>query len=305
MTTTWNPSDKSANVTLSGSNLIATITSGTNQGVRSTISHSTGKWYAEFKNCFFSTTPSSSSRGGVGIADSTYSLTAGPGSDNIHSAWVIQPPTVIVGNASKIAGAIATAITTSVTIGVAVDVDNHLVWFTENGTTWNNGGTANPATGVGGFSLVGTATMGPAIFLAAWLRWSLDGAPQDTATLNGGGSAFTFSVPSGFSNWDGVTSETGTIAMTLLGITQAMAAISGASANLSMTLPGIQMAGNVVVEEIVISMTLPKATFSAAAMSGEYGTIAMTLGKPTMQAYGEQLPPAGAGSFYSWWFMGA
>ena len=200
--TTWNTADKSGSVTLSGGSKTATTTS-TNQGVRSNVGWSAGKHYAEFMNCFFSTVPSSSSRGGIGIADSTYSLTSGPGSDNTHSAWVIQPPTVLVGNGTRTAGAIGTALGTTVTSGVALDMDGKLVWFTEDGSTWNNGGTANPATGVGGFSLAGAATLGPVAYLAAWLRWN-GGSPNDNATLNGGDTAFAFSIPSGFSMWNPV-----------------------------------------------------------------------------------------------------
>lgn len=45
---TWNPSDKSTLVTLSGGNLIADMTSAaSNYFVRSTIGKSTGKWYWE------------------------------------------------------------------------------------------------------------------------------------------------------------------------------------------------------------------------------------------------------------------
>lgn len=45
---TWNPSDKSANVTLSNGNLTATITANTAfYGARATIGKSSGKWYWE------------------------------------------------------------------------------------------------------------------------------------------------------------------------------------------------------------------------------------------------------------------
>lgn len=196
--TTWNPSDISASVTLSGSNKIATCTA-TNQGARSLNGKSAGKWYAEFSNCLFSSVPALSSRGGVGVADSTYSLTTGPQSDNTHSAWV-QRDEISVGNGTRSAAAIAFPITTSTVIGVALDQSGALIWFTTDGATWNNGGTANPATGVGGYSLAGAATLGPNAFLAAWLRWN--GGPNDAATLNGGDTAFSFSIPSGFLAWN-------------------------------------------------------------------------------------------------------
>lgn len=45
--TTWNSADKTANVTLSGSDLIATTTAVGTSGVRSTYGHSSGVWYFE------------------------------------------------------------------------------------------------------------------------------------------------------------------------------------------------------------------------------------------------------------------
>ena len=45
--TTWNASDKTANVTLSGGNLTATTTAVGTSGVRSTYGHSSGVWYFE------------------------------------------------------------------------------------------------------------------------------------------------------------------------------------------------------------------------------------------------------------------
>jgi len=45
--TTWNPSDKTVNVTLSGSDLVATTSGYSSGGVRSVIGKSSGKWYWE------------------------------------------------------------------------------------------------------------------------------------------------------------------------------------------------------------------------------------------------------------------
>ena len=68
---TWNPSDKSANITLSGGNLVAT---GVGDGAaRSTISKSAGKWYWEV------TVTSAVSGLAVGAGNSSDILTASPG----------------------------------------------------------------------------------------------------------------------------------------------------------------------------------------------------------------------------------
>lgn len=54
--TTWNPSDKSAAVTLSGGNLTAALTNGGAGGmVRAVAGKSTGKWYYECKVDAFAT----------------------------------------------------------------------------------------------------------------------------------------------------------------------------------------------------------------------------------------------------------
>lgn len=45
--TTWNPSDKTSNVALSGGNLVATTSGFAGSGVRSVIGKSSGKWYWE------------------------------------------------------------------------------------------------------------------------------------------------------------------------------------------------------------------------------------------------------------------
>src|SRR3990172_9026223 len=64
--TTWNPSDKSANLTLSAGDLTVTATSSTSAGVRSVSGKRTGKWYVEFTCTTF---PSGGSNA-VGLASS-------------------------------------------------------------------------------------------------------------------------------------------------------------------------------------------------------------------------------------------
>lgn len=72
MATTWNPSDKTANVTLSSGDLQASALPNTNgqQAVRATISHNSGKYYFETNLSVIGSNTNST----VGIADSTSSL---------------------------------------------------------------------------------------------------------------------------------------------------------------------------------------------------------------------------------------
>lgn len=75
------------------------------------------------------------------------------------------------------------------TIGIAV-IGGNGIWWTadQSGATWNAGGTANPATGVGGFNI---APMGD-----VYLAYNVKNTEQ--VTINFGATAFKYSVPAGF-----------------------------------------------------------------------------------------------------------
>ncbi len=77
--TTWNPSDKSALIALSGGNLVATNThKGATALVRSVASKATGKFYIEFVS-------TSDGAHTLGIANSTQSLSTDVGHDGNNS----------------------------------------------------------------------------------------------------------------------------------------------------------------------------------------------------------------------------
>lgn len=187
---TWNPADKDADITLSSGNTIAT-TNGTGvTGVRDTASHTTGKYYGEFTS-----QSTMSSFYGLGLATSAWNFNAvdGLGGDTVSVAWAING-TVYINNNSIGTAEAATA--SGTVISMAVDLDAKLIWFRVNGGNWNNSGSANPATGAGGFALTG---------LSAGAFFSAFG---DTGVVGDGvlwtGSApFAESVPSGFSAWGG------------------------------------------------------------------------------------------------------
>ena len=60
---------------------------------------------------------------------------------------------------------------------------------------WNNSGTANPATGVGGIS---SGVAGPYYASAS------SSSASTSYTANFGASAFSFTMPSGFTSWNGL-----------------------------------------------------------------------------------------------------
>jgi hypothetical protein len=80
-------------------------------------------------------------------------------------------------------------------LGIAVDLTAHLVWCRRNAGPWNNNGSANPATAVGGFTC-------PAVALAPCVCFVGTGtAINDAYTANFGAPAYANAAPSGFGNW--------------------------------------------------------------------------------------------------------
>ena len=80
---------------------------------------------------------------------------------------------------------------------LAIDLVNSRAWVRLNGGNWNNSGTANPTTNVGGVNISGLFPTNPA-FAAMTTEQIL----SPLATVNFGASAFSFAVPSGFAAWD-------------------------------------------------------------------------------------------------------
>lgn len=186
--TTWNSSDKSANLTLSGSNLTVTSTSAASAGVRSVTGKRTGKWYVEF-TC---TTFASGGSNAVGVACSYRA---------IDSIWSGE------GIAANANGTIyLNFVNTGLSIGaiaggdiicMAVDLPNRRVWFRKNGGSWNaTSGSAYDPT---------DATTGALMPTAAQYLGMGSSTSGNVVTANVGGTAFTYSVPSGYSSgWDDV-----------------------------------------------------------------------------------------------------
>lgn len=180
---TWNPSDAGGSWTFSNGNKTASNACACNQTVRGTTSHATGKWYFEVQ-------PTAITSGGVdiGIAKSTAGLGTALGNDSSGYGYYSNTGAVWNSNTGSAYGA---SYSNTATISVAVDLDNHRVYFAKNGT-WQN--SANPASGTGGFT-ISTGTF----FAAA--DTTVSGSGTSTHIINTGGSAFSYSPPSGFSAW--------------------------------------------------------------------------------------------------------
>lgn len=182
-TTTWNPADKGPNIVLSNGNLTAACPSGANS-VRGTSSHTTGKYYFEVL------LGGTGGNLGIGVALATMS-TSGIGPTGAAYENVANGAAFINGTNS---GTVAIVAPTE-TCCVAVDFSNLKIWFRKNNGTWDANVSHDPATNTGGFSL--SAFSGSALFPV----YASNSATGENGTANFGATAFTYSVPSGFSAW--------------------------------------------------------------------------------------------------------
>lgn len=192
-TTTYNPSDKAAAITLSGGNLVATQNTGSAfANVRSISSQSSGKLF--FEVTF--TTQNFASFSGVGVANATESLTAQLGQTN--NSVLGRCNGTVDFNASSL-GPFTGCGTQGVTVGVAVDLTAKKIWFWESSTNQWNGDPSpftsqNPSTNTGGYSIA--ALTCPCLPITE--IWQLN----DVQTANFGASAYVIGTrPTGFGNW--------------------------------------------------------------------------------------------------------
>jgi len=194
--TTWNPLDKSAGIILSNNNLTAQWNTAAG-GVRSTNSYTTGKWYFEITH----TTAGNNSNTCSGVTTAAVGLTV-PTFGNVGVRCTTGD---IIANASTVAT--LGVVTVGSRLCFALDLVNQQMWVRLNGGNWNNSGTANPATNTGGFSI--------SFFSAPVFAWASFGDNLCVQVANFGATAFVYSMPSGFSAWNGVASgATGTTGTT-------------------------------------------------------------------------------------------
>ena len=184
--TTWNSADKSGTtMVLTNSNLTATASAGGSgvEGVRGVTGFSTGKYYFE---CTMTAWTSVST--GVGIAKRSISVSTAIIAVGV-SGIVRNNGNIYVNNVNV--GTLGARANGNI-IGIACNFDTPLIWFrVAPSGNWNNSGTADPATGVGGFNITSILTEA----LSPFFRTA---AQNDNCTANFGASAFVGAVPSGF-----------------------------------------------------------------------------------------------------------
>ena len=194
---TWDPTNVGATITLSGGNLIATATGSTWNSVLATKPHSTGtsgaKFYFEFT---FNTVGSNGSIFGLGTSSTNLSNYAGVDTASYGFQCVSTTTTQVYWNSTTPFGINAwEACHNGDTYGIAIDLtgSNPKMWVKNitTGGQWNlgSGGTNDPTTGAGGFSL--SSISGSLVFI---FSGETPGA-ADQGTLNAGQSSYL--IPSG------------------------------------------------------------------------------------------------------------
>lgn len=185
---TWNPLDKHSSIVLSGGDKIATKTGTTLQtSVRGTVSRSSGKYYLEF----VPVRGTAAASVGIGTASATLSNYVGNDANAVGmgvSNGIVRVNVTSIGTGpTHVDGDI---------VHLAVDLTAELIWFRVNNGNWNANGSADPATGVGGFSFATTVDGG------AYFPMATVSVAGNSNTLRASASEFTGTVPSGFSAWD-------------------------------------------------------------------------------------------------------
>ncbi len=139
---------------------------------------------------------SASSNAAVGVALVTIpNFTHQIGYDLTNEVGMFQNSGNIYSNTSLAATGSAFS-TVGDEVMVAVDCDGRQVWMRTNGGNWNGSPTANPATGVGGITVTGTAAIVPALCTDAASVW--DFKP----------SSYAYPAPVGFGSWSSAATAT-------------------------------------------------------------------------------------------------
>jgi hypothetical protein len=185
--TTWNPSDKTANITLTGSNLIATSTSVSRGIVRAADCQVAGKFYFEY-TCNVIAGANTS----LGIATSL--MTSAGALSDLNACQINKTSGQVWANGVN-AFTFGTSLANGNVVCIALDCTARLIWFRIGAAgNWNNNATYNPATGVGGVAIFN--------FGAALQAFPFAGlqATSDQITANFGDTAFVGAVPSGYTS---------------------------------------------------------------------------------------------------------
>jgi hypothetical protein len=180
---TLDPGNKSANIALSGGNLVAT-SSGAG-AVRSTRALQ-GLTYFEAVITTLTGTPA------IGVCNQGFVTTNSLGADANSIGYI--PSGVVRDNTGTLIATIQ-AYVQGDRVDCAVDPGSRLIWFRTNGGNWNNSGTANPATGAGGIDFSGWLNLGT-------LYAAFSASATGTVWTSKFSTPFTGAAPAGYSSLD-------------------------------------------------------------------------------------------------------
>jgi hypothetical protein len=176
-------------VTLSGGNLVATNTGTTSadQGahVAAASGKTSGKYY--FEGTITTLTGGGNMGVGVGTPASTYSAMGGSA---VVGVLLYRGGTIYSNGGAS--GQSLPVWTAGNIFGIAIDLNNSKAWFRSGAGNWNNQPTHDPVTNVGGITIP-AGTMVPFVTFGGGA-----GAANNVITANFGASAFSGTVPSGF-----------------------------------------------------------------------------------------------------------
>lgn len=195
--TTLNPSDKSATIALSNGNLTMTNTGGTGgtnnyPGARGTLKASLLPPLLYFEATITAVTSGVEDCVGISGFGEPFATIA---VDKFNAAILF--PNGHIWENGTLRLSTSQTFTNGTPIGVATNITTSEIWFTTTGSGYNSGGTANPATGIGGVSF-SDINIGAALFPVGILD------AQDTSNIDGpitfnfGQGAFSYTVPAGF-----------------------------------------------------------------------------------------------------------
>jgi hypothetical protein len=186
-----NPSDKNSNITLSNSNLTATRGPGQNwAAARATRSASTGKkFYSVIWDNY-------SGFHLIGMATANHSLSDGSFVGSSTASVALFPASNQVLFANGVIGSMALGESQGSVFDMAVDLGARILWFRRNGGNWNGNSSADPVSGSGGVAYDFSGFNGAIMFPA--LSFYNSG---DQMTFNFGATAYSYSPPTGFTNW--------------------------------------------------------------------------------------------------------
>lgn len=186
-TTTFDPGFKGANVTLSGSNLVATVSSSLGE-VRATQKL---LLYTYFEMVIGATMTGVARVGLISSVVTNFTQDLGNTAASADLGY-LSGGTVRLNNA--VVATIASFVAND-NIGVAVDLVNQKIWFRKNGGNWNNDVIANqnPVGAVGGISIAA---------MPISLMPAFGGSATSSATAKFTAASWTYAAPTGFVSVD-------------------------------------------------------------------------------------------------------